>query len=45
VIEKCKLLHNRRNTESGAFHDDILTLKRKVTDYEKYIKGMKELVD
>ena len=35
----------RRQRESTMFSEDILTLKKRVTDYESYIKKLKELVD
>lgn len=41
VTDKAKLVENRRNTESNAFSSDVLTLKKKVADYEKYIKKLK----
>ena len=39
------MVENRRNTESNAFQSDVQTLKKKVADYEKYIKKLKQLVD
>ena len=45
VIEKCKLMENRRATENNAFSGDVTTLKKRVAEHEKYIKLLKELVD
>jgi hypothetical protein len=45
VIEKAKLLDSRRSTEQTAFVNDIGTLKRKVNNYEKFIKELKILVE
>lgn len=35
----------RRQREATMFSEDILTLKKRVTDYESYIKKLKDLVD
>jgi hypothetical protein len=45
VTDKAKLIETRRATETQAFTGDIRTLKKKVADYERYIKTLKELVD
>lgn len=39
------MVESRRSTETGAFQGDIQTLKKKVSEYEKYIKRLKSLVD
>ena len=45
VTDKSKLIDNRRATETQAFTGDVSTLKKRVADYERYIKTLKELVD
>eukprot|EP00347_Sterkiella_histriomuscorum_P001132 403373203 len=45
VVDKSKLLVNRRATENQAFQGDVLTLKKRVNQYERYIKTLKDLVD
>lgn len=35
----------RRTREHAMFNEDIINLKKKITDYEEYIKRLKELVD
>ncbi|CDW88882.1 UNKNOWN [Stylonychia lemnae] len=45
VIDKSKLIVSRRATESNAFNGDVQTLKKKVKNYEAYIKTLKDLVD
>jgi hypothetical protein len=34
-----------RDRESGTFNENLLELKKRVGDYEAYIKKLKELVD
>jgi len=34
-----------RENENSIFHEDLLDLKKRVSDYEAYIKRLKELVD
>ena len=45
VVEMNKLIDNRRGTENAAFSGDVHTLRKKVTDYERFIKTLKGFVD
>jgi thymidylate synthase len=35
----------RRERESATFKEDIISLKKRISDYEQYIKKLKDLVD
>jgi len=43
--QRTELVENRRATETAAFQSDVHTLKKKVGEFERYIKKLKELVD
>ena len=45
VTDKARLIETRRATETQAFTNDIKTLKKKVNEYESYIKNLKDFVD
>lgn len=38
-------MHHRRNTERGAFHGDIQTIKQKSSEMDKDIKTLKQLIE
>ena len=38
-------LQRQRGVESGTFMGDIVTLRKRVTQYEKHIKKLKQFVD
>ena len=35
----------KRHRETQAFQSDVQSLRKRVTDYERYIKQLKEYVD
>jgi len=45
VIEKGRLMHNRRLTERAAFHGDIQTIKQKSSALDKDVKMLKGLIE
>lgn len=40
-----KKIENKRTTETAAFTNDITALRKRVTDYERHIKRLKQFVD
>ena len=40
-----KKIENKRTTETAAFSNDIIALRKRVTDYERHIKRLKNFVD
>ena len=40
-----KKIENKRTTETAAFTNDIAALRKRVTDYERHIKKLKQFVD
>lgn len=45
VIEKGKLMANRRVTERAAFHGDISNLKQGSSSLDKFVKNLKILIE
>jgi len=45
VIEKGRLMHNRRFTEREAFHGDIQAVKQRSSQLDKDIKHLKTLIE
>jgi hypothetical protein len=45
VIEKGKLMSNRRVTERAAFHGDISNLKQGSSSLDKFVKNLKILIE
>ena len=45
TAKRCKQFDGRRNIEASAFTNDIQTLRKRVTDYERHIKRLKLYVD
>jgi len=45
AIKQVKKITSRRDTESSTFTSDIQALRKRVTDYERYIKKLKYFVD
>ena len=40
-----KKIEGKRTTETAAFTNDISALRKRVTDYERHIKRLKNYVD
>jgi len=45
VMEKGRLMHNRRQTERAAFHGDIQAIKLRSKDHDKDVKRLKTLIE
>lgn len=43
--DKIKIIEHRRNTETQAFTADIQSVKKRVINFERYIKRLKKHVD
>lgn len=45
VVRRSEELTRLRTNETGTFRGDVQTLRNRVTQYEKHIKRLKQLVD
>lgn len=45
VIEKGKLMHNRRQTERATFHGEIQSIRQRSSTQDKDIKRLKVLIE
>jgi hypothetical protein len=45
VIEKGKLMHNRRQTERATFHGEVQAIRQRSNGHDKEIKQLKALIE
>ena len=45
MTQRGKYTEGKRHTEAQAFQSDVQSLRKRVTNYERYIKQLKEYVD